>query len=212
MQPTDDLRVLVVAEDHLARAGLAALVADQPGCTIVAQVPASEYASVAPQVYGADVAVWDLGWDTATALEHLTEAQEAGPPTVVLVPDEAAAVEAWTAGPRGLLPRDVDGPGLRSALVAVARGLAVFAPDLSPTISPSPGGEKLEPPSSELTPRELDVIHLMAEGVSNKTIAYRLNISDHTVKFHVNSILAKLGAGSRTEAVIRATRMGVITL
>ena len=63
-----------------------------------------------------------------------------------------------------------------------------------------------------LTRRELEVLHLVAEGLPNKSIAVRLGISDHTVKFHVNAILSKLGAQSRTEAVTRATRMGLITL
>jgi DNA-binding NarL/FixJ family response regulator len=63
-----------------------------------------------------------------------------------------------------------------------------------------------------LTPRELEVINLIAEGLPNKTIAGRLGISEHTVKFHVNAILTKLGAQSRTEAVVRATRMGLIAL
>ena len=68
------------------------------------------------------------------------------------------------------------------------------------------------PPVEELTPRELEVLGLLAEGLANKAIAYRLDISEHTVKFHVNSILSKLGAQSRTEAVIYATRLGLILL
>ncbi len=63
-----------------------------------------------------------------------------------------------------------------------------------------------------LTPRELDVLELVGEGHSNKAIAGRLGISEHTVKFHVNAILGKLGAGSRTDAVVRATRLGLILL
>ena len=67
-------------------------------------------------------------------------------------------------------------------------------------------------PQAEVTPRELQVLGLMAEGMPNKTIAARLGISEHTVKFHVNALLNKLGAHSRTEAVTRATRMGLIAL
>jgi two-component system nitrate/nitrite response regulator NarL len=63
-----------------------------------------------------------------------------------------------------------------------------------------------------LTPRELEVLRLVAEGLPNKTIAARLDISEHTVKFHVNTILGKLGVASRTEAVVRATRLGLILL
>ncbi|MBI1880571.1 MAG: response regulator transcription factor, partial [Chloroflexi bacterium] len=63
-----------------------------------------------------------------------------------------------------------------------------------------------------LTPRELEVLQLLAEGLPNKAIARRLDISDHTVKFHVNAILSKLSAQSRTDAVVRATRLGLILL
>jgi DNA-binding NarL/FixJ family response regulator len=64
----------------------------------------------------------------------------------------------------------------------------------------------------ELTPRELEVLRLLAEGLSNKAIAQQLDISDHTVKFHVNAIMSKLGAQSRTAAVVQATRLGLIVL
>ena len=64
----------------------------------------------------------------------------------------------------------------------------------------------------ELTPRELEVLRLVAEGLSNKSVANHLSISEHTVKFHVNSIMGKLSAQSRTEAVARATRLGLLLL
>jgi two-component system, NarL family, nitrate/nitrite response regulator NarL len=67
-------------------------------------------------------------------------------------------------------------------------------------------------PVEALTPREVDVLRLLGEGLPNKAIARRLGISEHTVKFHVNAILGKLGASSRTEAVVRATRLGLILL
>ena len=69
-----------------------------------------------------------------------------------------------------------------------------------------------DPLIEELTPRELAVLRLVAEGLPNKTIAVKLGISEHTVKFHVNAILGKLGVASRTEAVVRATRLGLIFL
>ena len=75
--------------------------------------------------------------------------------------------------------------------------------------SPDPATDALIEP---LTPREIEVLHLLAEGMTNRAIAQRLEISEHTVKFHVNAILGKLGAQSRTDAVVRATRLGVILL
>lgn len=99
---------------------------------------------------------------------------------------------------------------LFAALQAVAAGLSVFGSGLSD------GGLPLRNESEglihELTPRELETLLLLADGLPNKTIAFRLSISEHTVKFHVNSILGKLGAQSRTEALTSATRMGIIHL
>ena len=212
--PSDnDLRVLVVADDHLARAGLAALLDGQPGCTVVGQVAPESYASLGAEVFSADVAVWGLGWDVGGAAEHLAEAMDAGPPAIALVPDESAVAEAWEAGVRGLLPRDASGTTLMSAVRAVAQGLAALDPELSATLS-APLTPQEAPPQApaELTRRELEVLGLIAEGLPNKTIARRLDISEHTVKFHVNSILGKLGVQSRTEAVTRATRTGLLLL
>ena len=119
----------------------------------------------------------------------------------------------WRSGVRGLLRRDVDSGRLSSALQAVWHDLTVIDPILAlelQQIDPSvmPSEELLE----ELTPRELEVLQLVSEGLANKVIARNLGISEHTVKFHVNAILGKLGAQSRTEAVVRATRAGLISL
>ena len=200
-----------MADDHLARAGLAALLADQLGCTVVGQMAASEYASLEPGVFSADLVLWDLGWDPAAVLEVL-ETTESATPAVVLVLDESYANEAWAAGARGLLQREVDVATLMGALIAVSQGLAVLDPELSPAFSVPQASERPPLTQAVLTPRELEVLGLIGDGLPNKTIAGRLDISEHTVKFHVNAILGKLGAQSRTEAVTLATRMGLITL
>jgi DNA-binding CsgD family transcriptional regulator len=93
--------------------------------------------------------------------------------------------------------------GLRLAAPGETAGVAIVARDPL---------ARVEPPETELTPRELDVLALMAEGASNKAIAKRLGISVHTVKFHVGSILDKLDATGRTDAVAHAARRGVIEL
>ena len=204
-------RVLVVSDDALARAGLAALLADQPGYTVVGQVGGSEYASVEPELYRPDVVLWDLGWEPERAVERLADAPDGGPPIVALVPDEAYAAQARLGGARGVLTRDVATAALLAALRAVSHGLTVLQPGME-AMPPASGGHGVAPPETELTAREREVLGLMAEGLPNKGIASRLKISEHTVKFHVNAILGKLGAQSRTEAVTRATRMGLILL
>jgi two-component system nitrate/nitrite response regulator NarL len=130
---------------------------------------------------------------------------------VALLPDDAHAAAAWSAGARGLFLRDANITSLVAGLAAASQGLVVLDPDLAGMVLPD-RGVLLVPPMEELTPRELEVLLLLAEGLPNKAIASHLGISEHTVKFHVNAILGKLGAQSRTEAVIRATRMGLISL
>lgn len=201
-----DVRVLILADDPLARAGLAALLTGQPGIAIAGQVAADADLSEGLDVYRPDVIVWDLGWDAGPIPDALLDRVEDGPPIVALAPDDAGAAEAWTAGARGLLLRSVPAETLVAALIAAAHGLAVLDPALAaglPLLRPAL-------PSADLTARELDVLRLLAEGLPNKAIAQRLAISEHTVKFHLNAILSKLGAQSRTEAVVQAIRLGLI--
>jgi DNA-binding NarL/FixJ family response regulator len=207
----DNVRVLVVADDALARAGLATLLSSQAGCTVVGQVGGDSDLVQAVQVYHPDVAIWDLGMTPAVSLERLDGFRDGGVPVVALVPDETAASDAWSAGARGVLLRNAQAGPLVSALKVVAEGLAVFGPELASTLLPA-RTRSHETPAEELTPRELQVLQLLAEGQPNKEIARRLGISEHTVKFHVNAILGKLNVQSRTEAVVRATRLGLVLL
>ena len=94
----NDLRVLVVAGDPLARAGLATLLADQPGCTVVGQVTAEAAGSTTLEVYRPDVVAWDLGWEPTLALEALVELPESSPPVVALVPDDTYAMRPGLPG------------------------------------------------------------------------------------------------------------------
>jgi DNA-binding NarL/FixJ family response regulator len=107
--------------------------------------------------------------------------------------------------------RDQVGPGIHAALAAVRSGLTVMDTQLASALVPN------QPPREpkgrgELTERERQVVQLLAEGLSNKLIADRLGISDHTAKFHVNGVMMKLGSSTRTEAVVEAMRRGLIRL
>jgi two-component system, NarL family, nitrate/nitrite response regulator NarL len=211
-QTNDELRVLVVADNPLVRVGLASLVAGYPDYAVIGQIGSSDALLLQSGAYEPDVLVWDLGWEPQPALERISELKDLDLPIVALLPDDAAnhAADAWAAGARGLLPQNVEAELLVSALASVSLGLAVLHPALSDVLFT---GERLPAaPADALTPRELEVLGLLAEGLPNKNIARRLSISEHTVKFHVNAILSKLGAQSRTEAVVRATRMGLVML
>ena len=179
------------------------------------QVTGSADIAPALAVFRPDVVLWDLGWDPGRPMTRLAEVREAvtsaGANMAVLLPDADHASEAWAAGARTLLLRDVDTDRLVAALGAALRGLAVLDSALAGVLVAT--REELPIAIAEsLTPREADVLHLLAEGLPNKSIARRLGISEHTVKFHVNAILGKLGVESRTEAVVRATRLGLILL
>jgi DNA-binding NarL/FixJ family response regulator len=132
-------------------------------------------------------------------------------------PDEDDSLEALYAGARAVLPRIAKPDEIITAIKAVTKGLAVLAGELLPALlsGASLVGELLDdkdPDRVRLTPRELEVLAAMADGVSNKAIARRLGISFHTAKFHVAAILAKLNADSRTEAVARAAQLGLVML
>ncbi|MCI0396548.1 MAG: response regulator transcription factor [Chloroflexi bacterium] len=207
-----DLRLLVVAADPLSRAGLATLLADQPGYEVVGRVESTPDLPAGIDVYRPDVILWDLGWEAEENLALLAEiAEDGGLGIVALLPNEEQAAAAWLAGARGLLLRQVTAEKLLATATAVAQGLAVLEPGLAGRLAPAGQGEEMAP-AEALTPREREVLQLLAEGLANKAIARRLEISEHTVKFHVNAIMSKLGAQSRTEAVVRATRLGLILL
>jgi len=132
----------------------------------------------------------------------------AGVPVVALA-EETASVEALRSGVRAVLAEDAPPQQIIAAIYAVAAGLAVVPVDDSALLLPH---TRMEQPAEPLTAREMDVIEMLAEGLSNKAIAHRLSISEHTAKFHVNSILAKLRAGTRTEAVTRGIRLGLVKI
>jgi DNA-binding NarL/FixJ family response regulator len=137
---------------------------------------------------------------------------------VVVLTDEPAslsAVEALRAGIRALLPRRAAAEEILAAVRASATGLIVFHPEaLDAAFSPLVPGEAAESEASDqlLTAREIEVLRMIADGSSNKQIAVRLGISEHTAKFHIASIFAKLGAASRTEAVTIGIRKGLVML
>jgi two-component system, NarL family, nitrate/nitrite response regulator NarL len=210
---TGRLRVLVVAADPLVRAGLATVL-QQAGYATAGQLSPSADLAAEMAIYRPDAVIWDLGWDPEAGLEETLDqmaALSAGLPIVALLPGDEHAVAVRAAGAHGLLPRDASAGALAAALDGVAQGLLVFDPSLAGRAVTLPG-QPLPPLIEELTARETEVLQLLAAGLTNRAIALALGISEHTVKFHVNAILGKLGAQSRTEAVVQAFRDGLLLL
>jgi DNA-binding NarL/FixJ family response regulator len=214
MSEIDEVRTLVVADSPLARAGLTSLL-DGIGITVVGGVGEDHDLPDAVAVFRPDVIMWDMGWQPLAALERIAEVRGLAA-VVSLAADRGVAIEAASAllgaGARGLLLQSASGDALCAALHAVAQGLTVVDPGIAGALYAAPHADERGALLEALTGREMEVVALIAEGLPNKTIARRLGISEHTVKFHVNAILTKLGAQSRTEAVVRATRLGLITL
>lgn len=205
------MRILVIAEGVLARAGLAALLADVADVDVVGQTAPAENLSDDLELYRPDAIVFDLGYDPARWTIALTTLSA---PAVLLLPDTASAYSVTAAVPIGLplalLLRDGDPRRLAYTLSALGAGLTILDPILADTLLPS--GADDDTPVEKLTPREVEVLQLMAAGLTNKAIGVRLAISANTVKYHVNTILSKLGAQSRTEAVVRGSRLGLVML
>jgi NarL family two-component system response regulator YdfI len=147
----------------------------------------------------------------ARAFETLRDLPHA-PPIMLLLTEPGGA---WTpqirrAGVRAVMPVDAPAAELTAALRAVSQGLIVLHPDAVRAAAPVSSLEAHAP--GALTSRELEIVDMMTEGLSNQMIARRLGISRHTVKFHVASILGKLQASSRTEAVVTAVRRGLVSV
>lgn len=208
-EPLDapQIRVLIVAADVLARGGLVGALRQWPELTIAGRAaPTDDYQDLLLN-FRPDVVVWDLGWAETEPAEVDWEAED-GPPVLALVQEGDQAVQAWVRGARGVLFRSAAGSALVAAVQSLAAGLSVASEALWPESGPAASVAESE--FDELTPRELEVLQLLAEGLSNRGIAHRLAVSEHTVKFHVNSILTKLNAQSRTEAAVLAARAGLL--
>jgi len=196
---TDPIKVALFTEDPLLKAGLSSLLAQLGSIDVV-------------EGDSAEVALWDAGNDRGKTLDRMSELRALPMPVVAVVGDQAHVAPALAAGARGVVLRDQVGPGIHAALAAVRSGLTVMDTALASSLVPPAPAPREPKGRGELTERERQVVQLLAEGLSNKLIADRLGISDHTAKFHVNGVMMKLGASTRTEAVVEAMRRGLIKL
>jgi DNA-binding NarL/FixJ family response regulator len=213
------IRVVVAAARPTARAGLAAVLRTSAEIEVVGEAAGVSDVLALAASYAPDAALIELE-AASDALGGAVAALSAAAPStgVVLLSDADSAwsVEALRGGARGILSREAERAEIVAAVLAAAQGLLVVPAALARTLLPldaAPAAMGARSASVEpLTARELEVLRLIGEGLGNKGIAQRLRISEHTVKFHVGAIMAKLGAASRTEAVTIAARHGLIML
>ncbi len=209
-----DARLLIVAASLLSRAGLTALL-EERGCSVLGQVDGEELERDIDRLEP-DVLVIDFGWEIEAMRERLYSSDK-DIPVLALIGDAPDAplgslLAVLRAFPRfGLLRNDSDPEAIVAALTALEQGLIAIDPRLSDLLGSAAPGDYQEP-ADPLTARENEVLQLLARGLTNRAIAQELGISQHTVKFHVNAIMGKLQAQSRTEAVVRATQLGLIIL
>jgi DNA-binding NarL/FixJ family response regulator len=185
------IRVFIAAGSAIARAGLESLLKHAEDI----------------EMSGAEDA------DVIVADEEIPSELSAPKPAIVLLasdPHPSTTLDALRSGVRAVLSREASPDQIVAAVQAVAAGLVVVQPD---DVEPWLGSPRLMRELSDpLTARETEVLGMMAEGFANKVIAHRLGISEHTVKYHVTSIMSKLSAASRTEAVTLGIRQRLILL
>jgi DNA-binding NarL/FixJ family response regulator len=209
-------RVFIVAAPLRARRELIALLEDAPDVEVVGT--ASSVEAAAEEWEELDVLlIRDSGESTDELFDSLEDNGLARQTPILLLLEQATQNKMSRAirlGIRGVLPSDVASAQLLSAVSAVAKGLLVLQPAEQALAAASTQSRNDETAElfEPLTAREKEVLQMLAGGLGNKQIAARLKISEHTAKFHVASILGKLGASSRTEAVSLGLRGGLILL
>lgn len=209
------IRVLVVSDHPVMQAGLRAILSNaddlQVTGTTVLDGLVTEAIESRPDVILLDAADEDIDW-----LDSLWQLSGQVPGIAVIAlsrdPGELRARQAIEAGARGYLLWDASQGQIIETIRATHEGLLVLDPSLVPAAIGVGEASAQQTPTEILTPRELEVLQLLAQGLPSKTIALRLQLSEHTVKYHVGSIMGKLGAASRTEAVTIAARRGLITI
>jgi DNA-binding NarL/FixJ family response regulator len=207
-------RVTVMASSPVVRAGLEALLRDEPHFAVLSPdgkaPPGVRARDNRPDVLLVEVA-------SAGKLANVASLHQADGPVTVLLADDLGRADlrrVLHAGVRAVLRRDATGPEIVAAIQAAAAGLTVLSGEEMETLLPP----STEAPTTDIIPdeplsaREREVLGMMAEGLGNKDIATRLKISEHTVKFHVSSILGKLRATSRGEAVAHGVREGLVVI
>lgn len=209
---------ILVADDHpVVRDGLVAILSTQPDFEVVGEANnGRETLELAPRLKP-DVILLDLEMPEIDGVETIQRLRQVCPQARVIVftafDTDERILGAVQAGAQGYLLKGVPREEIFTAVRVVHSGGSLLQPIVASKLLRQVSQEKdPTPPNDPLTPRELDVLVLLAQGLQNKEIAMKLVISERTVKFHVSSILSKLGAGNRTEAVTLAAQQGIIDL
>ncbi len=206
------IRIAVAATSAVRRAGLESIIRSHPEFQLAGSF--GVVASLVSFAHGTELDVMVIDSDSIRDL-LLEPASDAAIVLLTEVSDARSISRLLRSGVRAILSRESDPDYVLSAIYAAYDGLVLLSTAAAETLAAVYGDPSLEVEgemSEEITSRETDVLRMLAEGLVNKDIAARLGISEHTVKFHISSILDKLGASTRTEAVTLGIRRGLIPI
>jgi NarL family two-component system response regulator YdfI len=203
------IRVLIKASTPVGRAGLESLLRSYASLQVVEDAISHQAWN---DVSGPDVIVAQIEDQETQDIQQMLENDADSIPVVLVGGPALESSSMLRAGVRGVLPSTASAEQIVVAIHAVAAGLAVCDASEGHLGEPRVAAETRERLLEPLTDREIEVLRFLADGFGNKEIASRMGISEHTVKFHVASIMGKLGAANRTEAVISGVRHGLVMI
>ncbi|GAB4579433.1 MAG: response regulator transcription factor [Anaerolineales bacterium] len=213
---TSPIRILVVDDHPVVRDGVIAMFGTQPDFSVVGEAASGMEAIIKTQALQPDVVLLDLEMPEMDGVEALRRIREINPRVNAVVftafDTDERIVSAIRAGAKGYLLKGAPREELFTAIRVVSQGGSLLQPVVATKLLQHISSHSQPELPESLTEREMDVLKLLAQGKTNKEIAGQLFITERTVKFHVSSILGKLGAGNRTEAVTLAAQMGLVTL
>jgi DNA-binding NarL/FixJ family response regulator len=212
------IRVAIIDDQNLVRSGIESLLKLSDKVTVVAQGDDGERALSVAHEYQPDVFLMDIRMPRMNGIDATKSIRNAGIDTPVIIlttfDDHELVLQGLQAGAQGYLLKDVSLDSLISAIEAVHNGETIVQPAITDTLLRGLKTQKGDfdslPEPTALSPKETEVLRLVASGYSNKEISVALSKSEGTIKNHVSSVLSKLGVRDRTRAVLRALEIGII--
>ncbi len=209
------MRVLVADDHSLFRDGVASLI-EAAGFKVVGQVGDGQAAVEAALRLRPDLVLMDISMPQMSGLEALRQIKAQAPEIQVVMltvsDDDASLLQAIQSGARGYLLKNLNAEEFLDMLAGLQRGEAALTRQMTARLLNGLARQSRQQPgpAERLTPREIELLRLVAEGLPNKAIAQRLSVSENTVKYHMKNILQKLGVRNRAEAIAQALRAGLL--